>query len=261
MSGISTDSDMDLPNPATQKGKNIVQDKIGQIRHFWEQRASEYGSRSTATLGERFLRQLEIKTMIKVIEHYGSSRVLDVGCGNGYSTRIFAQKCSEVDFYGIDYSPKMVECAKEYESKNLHFAFGDVLDVDTLPDRQFDLVLTQRCIQNLPTYEMQCQAIHNILDRKAPEGVLALMECSKDGVELLNAVRMRLGRKPIEGIEPWHNNFLVDANMIQDWGATIVHFSSTYMFLTRVISSRLARIGYVLPAIGKFGYDKLYLIK
>ena len=87
------------------------------------------------------------------------------------------------------------------------------------------------------------------------------MECSKDGVRQLNELRVRLGREPIENIKPWHNNFLFDQKMTDDFGAHIIHFSSTSMFLSKIVDDGLARIGYFLPAIGKFGYDKLYVIK
>ena len=39
---------------------------------------------------------------------------------------------------------------------------------------------------------------------------MLMMECSKDGVGQLNGLRRRLGLKPIEGIEPWHNAFMRD---------------------------------------------------
>ena len=85
------------------------------------------------------------------------------------------------------------------------------------------------------------------------------MECSKDGVRQLNNLRRKLGKKEIENIEPWHNNFFVDANLTKDFGAKIIHFSSTYMFFTKLVE-RFHKLSY-LPPIGNFGYDKLYIVK
>jgi hypothetical protein len=64
----------------------------------------------------------------------------------------------------------------------------------------------------------------------------------------------------LDNIEPWHNNFFRDTALVDDFGARVVHFTSTYMFISKVISSRFSRLGYLLPQIGKFGYDKLYII-
>ena len=145
--------------------------------------------------------------------------------------------------------------------KGFPFLVGDVLQIETLPEDKFDLILTQRCLQNLPDYESQYEAINNLLERKSGQGMLCLMECSKDGVEQLNTLRSRLGMSPIEGIEPWHNNFFHDHQLIDDFNARIVHFSSTYMFLSKVVSPVFSRMGYLLPSLGKFGYDKIYLIQ
>ncbi len=238
-----------------------MEDRTAKIKKFWDTRANEYGSDWKATLGEKYLRLLEIKTMIKLIRHYQPLRVMDVGCGNGYSTRMYAHKFPSTQFIGVDYSEEMIKNAKRISAQNCEFYVGDVLKLDSLPDGVFDLIITQRCLQNLVDYESQQKAINNLKVKKSHKGILLLMECSKDGVKQLNDLRLKFGREPLENIEPWHNNFIIDRNLIKDFGANIIHFSSTYMFLSKVISSRLASLAYLLPSMGKFGYDKLYFIK
>ena len=120
--------------------------------------------------------------------------------------------------------------------------------------------MTQRCLQNLPDWIRQSQAIANLLSVKSARGQLLLMECSKDGVEQLNCVRAQFGQDPIEGIEPWHNCFMQDIRMIDDFGAAVDCFASTYMFLAKVIHKKWSYVARYLPAIGRFGYDRLYVI-
>jgi len=231
-----------------------------EIKKFWDDKAKTHGEDWTATLGEQYLRLLEVKTMTRLIRRYGPRNVLDVGCGNGYSTKIYARRFPRIQFVGIDYSEKMIFHARKSQIQNCSFSVGDVLLFDSFPNGQFDLIISQRCLQNLVDYETQSMAIRNMLRKKSPRGILILMECSKDGVEQLNRTRMKFAKQAIEGIEPWHNTFLVDQKMIQDFGARIAHFSSTYMFLSKIIDPRLSFLGYALPAVGKFGYDKLYQI-
>ena len=164
-------------------------------------------------------------------------------------------------FFGLDFSEEMIANALINTPSNCTFVVGDVLNLTTYPEGLFDLILTQRCLQNLPDYPTQYIAIGNLLSKKSHDGRLLLMECSKDGVEKLNRLRQKLGRRPIEDIEAWHNHFMTDNDLINDFRAEIVHFSSTYMFLSKVIHPRLSSFAWLLPAIGTFGYDKLYIIQ
>jgi len=240
-----------------------MDEKTKKIKDFWDERADKWGAVWPATLAERWLRMTEIKTIMKYIQRRKPKSVLDIGCGNGFSTKEYARKFPMIKFFGLDYSEKMIEHAKKEPVDNCHFVVGDVLDPDSFPAGKFDIVTTQRCIQNLPDYESQAMAINNLRAKKSPDGVLLLMECSRDGVAQLNTLRMKLRMKPIENIMPWHNNFLTDQKVIDDFGAKIEYFSSTYMFLAKVLPlhPRLWVIGYLLPPIGKFGYDRLYIIK
>lgn len=233
------------------------------IKEFWDDRADTWGAAWQATLGERWLRMREIKTIVKYIRRRKPKRVLDVGCGNGFSTKIYARKFPEIEFVGLDFSEKMISHSKKEPVKNCTFIVGDVLAFDSFPPGEFDIVSTQRCIQNLPDYQSQVKAINNLRAKKSPDGILLLIECSRDGVAQLNSFRQRLGMKPYENIMLWYNNFLNDQDIIRDFGAQIEYISSTYIFVAKVLClhPRLWPIGYFLPPVGKFGYDRLYVIQ
>lgn len=235
--------------------------KLTDIKKFWDEQAQECGTDFRATLKEKHLRFLEIKTMKQFIRKYQPNRVLDAGCGNGYSTRAFAEAFPEIQFTGIDYSESMIAESAKHTRGNLHFLLGDVTDLSSLPRTEFDLVITQRCIQNLPDYPTQRVAIDNLRSLRSPKGVLLLMECSKEGVRQLNMMRTKFGKTALDNIEAWHNTFLDDTKLYADYAVTVVYFSSTYMFLTKVISQRLALPASLLPAFGNFGYDRIYKIE
>jgi SAM-dependent methyltransferase len=235
--------------------------RINEIQEFWDKRANQFGTRSQATLGEKYLRQIEIDVMVRMIRSLKPARVLDVGCGNGYSTKIYARQFPNVEFVGIDYSVEMIKFACIDNVDNCSFTVSDILDIESFPPGEFDLVFTQRCVQNLPEYSLQKSAIQNLIDKKNQRGMIVMMECSSNGVEQMNAWRRVLFKKKLEGIEPWHNKFLVDETLQADFDADIKCFCSTYMFLTRVVWPRLGVLGYWLPQVGNFGYDKMYILK
>ena len=233
----------------------------GDIRAFWDKRAREFGEGGEATLREKYLRRLEIKTILRAIRQIHPVTVLDMGCGNGFATKVYARQFPQMRFVGVDFSEEMILQANRTPVPNCVFVAGDVLDPGSIPDGPYDMIITQRCLQNIPETQSQIRAIYNLIAKRSPGGVLCLIECSKDGVKLLQNWRRRLGRKPLDDVEPWHNNFVIDKSLIDGFGATVVHFSSSYMILTKLVHPKLAPLGYLFPSIGTFGYDKLYVIR
>src|SRR5436309_8103654 len=71
-------------------------------------------------------------------------KVLDLGCGDG-TTALPAAKLG-ADVLGIDIAPNLVEAgnrrAAEQGLTNLKFQEGDASNLDQLPDKSFDLVIS-----------------------------------------------------------------------------------------------------------------------
>ena len=123
-----------------------------EIKKFWNLRALEYGEIQEATLPEIAVRQLEIKEIRQYIGD--GQKIADIGCGNGYTTIILA-KNFDSSFYGIDYAKNMIKYAKKNVIRdsnsfdNLYFDVQDCMNLK-FDDEYFDVVYTERCIQNLP---------------------------------------------------------------------------------------------------------------
>src|SRR5437016_8478865 len=156
-------------------------DSFAKIRSFWDDRARQFGADGRATLRETHLRDLEIKTMRAKIARLRPRNVLDVGCGNGFSTRHYAAAFPEIQFIGIDFSPEMIRHARSNVPLNCAFQIANVLEPTSLPQGPFDLIITQRCLQTLPDWSTQNPAIANLNALRARSSSLLLMECSKDG--------------------------------------------------------------------------------
>ena len=84
---------------------------LDRIRAFWDERARQFGTDGRATLRETHLREVEVRTMMRWIARQRPTRVLDVGCGNGWSTRQYARAFPQTEFVGIDFSGEMIRCA------------------------------------------------------------------------------------------------------------------------------------------------------
>jgi ubiquinone/menaquinone biosynthesis C-methylase UbiE len=238
------------------------------IKSFWDRRAREHKMDCTATLGEVALREIEINAISKYLKD--GTTVLDVGCGNGYSTLRFAER-HEIQISGIDFSEEMINFSEQSLKRSastlkgsVSFSVQDVLSLD-FPENSFDIVITERCLQNLSSWELQCKAIINISRVLKPSGLFLMNECSVTGVDVLVKTMNLFGKEAPQGIIPWHNLFFSDSQLINDPEIRkhliflqINNHSSLYMLITRLFP-RLGRIRHILPNLGSFSYDKLYV--
>ncbi|WP_336515559.1 class I SAM-dependent methyltransferase [Pollutibacter soli] len=75
---------------------------------------------------------------------------LDIGCGEGYNTRILASKAKAVD--AIDISPMFIGFAKEQELAEplgIRYAVASATQLP-FPDQHFDFIVSQMCMMDLP---------------------------------------------------------------------------------------------------------------
>lgn len=249
------------------------------IQSFWLDQAKKFGIKQDASWSD-----LLVQREIKIISQHLSKgdKVLDVGCANGYSSMQIATN-KNINLLGIDYVSSMIKNAN-YSRKDLpalmkkriKFQRGNVLKLG-FADKTFDKVISIRCICNMSTWEDQQKALMGIWKVIKSEGTLLLSEPSKQGLANLNKLGDRFGLKQITA--PWHNLYLDEEKLIEFikpyFNLKIEHFSSMYYLFSRVLyrffmnddSSKLKRdsffnkLGITLPSIGKFGVQRLYVLK
>lgn len=166
-------------------------DPIERIKKFWEDQAlNDELPEDLVTHRDKNQRLLEIETLLSYLPY--NQYILDIGCGNGFSTAIFSKQAKKI--VGIDYSEAMIERAqKEFGYlSNIEFKVQDVLNWE-FPDRHFDVVISQRCLINLGTWENQQKALLNITKVLKPGGFFFLQEGTRQGREKLNQTREIFG--------------------------------------------------------------------
>jgi Nodulation protein S (NodS). len=151
----------------------------------------------------------------------------------------------------------------------------DILNLNEVQD-QFDLVYTERVIINLSDWYTQRRAIENVFQLLKPGGAFIMCENSQNGLNDINELRLAVGLEPYQA--PWHNRYLVDAEIqqIEFPGVTletIDYYSSTYYLLSRVVNAWMAqqegeepkyespinKLALKLPAIGNFGQGRIWV--
>jgi SAM-dependent methyltransferase len=259
-----------------------------QIKEYWEGRAKSYGGAPAATTEDTFLRELEIATLIRTLRELDvpqTARVLDVGCGDGYSTIRIAEALPKMSFLGIDYSEGMMSLAGRRLAacpeltNRVSFMVGDVEELEAVcAGVTYGAVISDRCLINLDSLENQFRAIAQIAKCTAGGGFYIAIENFIEGHENMNAARREVGLPPIP--VRWHNLYFREYEFVRATSPffrdiTFSDFSSSYYFATRVIYSAMCqmrgetpdynheihRLSVRLPPFGEFSPIRMAVLR
>lgn len=212
---------------------------------FWNSRAN---LGALAGTNDYQLKQLEMQTLSGYISD--GQRVLDLGCGSG-TTAFFLSENKSLEITGMDFSPEMVKEANQERDLrgisplHLNFAVQDIRKLNELRAAQtkpYDIVITERVLINLETWEEQKNAIREIIKLLRPGGIYLMCENLRNGLDNLNTMRISVGLEPI--VSPWHNRYLEQDEVAEIDFAELVEyrdFTSVYYLCSRVINAWLAR--------------------
>jgi ubiquinone/menaquinone biosynthesis C-methylase UbiE len=259
-----------------------------EIKKYWETRASENKNNVAATTNDVYLRELEIRTFCNQLEKTGlikGQNVLDIGCGDGYTTLNVARNFPDVEFIGVDYAENMIANAQRslqtdfQQLKNVKFKVADATNIsESFDASSFDVILTDRCLINLKDAAIQYQTIKQICSLLKSTGLYLAIENFVEGNNNLNEARKQMGLNEIP--IRWHNLFFKEDEFIdtvKPWFSSVkfIEFSSAYYFATRVIYSAICKlqnaepdylndihkISIDLPVYGKFSPIRLIKLK
>lgn len=208
------------------------------ILKLYKSEAEKHRDAGTSTIQDTRTRQLEMEALFSYLRD--GLRVLEVGCGNGYVAEALIQKFN-IDLDAFDFSHDMIAIAKTRKIQNangrVNFSQGDIVKLDAR--EQYDLIFSERCIQNLISWEDQKVALGNVVRALKPSGVYIMLESFWTGLNNLNAARRELDLEEIP--ESWHNRFFVEDQTKQHMesiGCRYVdqnRFLSGYYFGSRVL--------------------------
>ena len=135
--------------------------------YHWEQIGFNIFKRNTFVLG-RYHNMISLAK--NEINDLKDKQVLDVGCGDGVLSYLFAKEDAKVS--GIDYSDIAIEFAKEKtKGLNINFQQGSAYELP-FEDNSFDIVISSDVIEHLEDVEKYLSEINRVV--KSTEGIIII---------------------------------------------------------------------------------------
>lgn len=116
--------------------------------------------------------------LVRAVGQVRGKRVLDMGCGEGSSTRIFAEAGAEMT--GVDFSEVMIKAALEEEERNrlgIRYIIADAANLSMLETESFDIAFCYMAIMDIADFEGAIAEAARVLKRGGRLEVVMVHPC------------------------------------------------------------------------------------
>jgi len=130
---------------------------------FYDLSANQWWDKNSKIYALYYLNQPRFQFFDRYIPQWQGLKVLDVGCGGGFSCEFLAKKGSIT--YGIDSSAKCIEAAQKHRYKNSLDINYKVGVAEKLPyqDNTFDVVICVDVLEHVSDYYQVVSEIYRVL--------------------------------------------------------------------------------------------------
>ncbi len=98
-------------------------------------------------------------------------RVFDAGCGTGYGSHYLAKQGAK-SVIGVDFGADAIRfCKRNFRSWRLKFRRMDLANIEGLPAKAFDLIITSNALEHVPDVENFFRSAHELIK---PGGTLVV---------------------------------------------------------------------------------------
>ncbi len=164
-----------------------------------------------------------VRQVLEQLEIGSSERILDLGCGNGWATRLLAKAGAGTSAVGVDASPEMIKRAEELHSFTIRARYEqghfESLEFD---DKFFDRAFSMEALYYAIDLDKALSELLRVLKRGAPADIV--INCFRE-----HALSHR-----------WSELLGVDMNLLSEgeWGTRFQDAGFSEVATARVLDSR-----------------------
>ena len=222
------------------------------IREHYSLVAAAEGESSSSTMADKFVRDFETRIILDFLSAAVANpanklsrpegvieppKVIDVGCGNGFTLETIKKRMPALDCVGVEYN----DALRAIASKRAPVIPGDIRDLSTikLEHEMADAIICQRVIINLLDPKDQLLALKNIIALAKPGASLLFIETFQRGLDNLNSARAEFSLSPIPPAVhnlPLAERFFESPYLKADYSSVAkINALSTHFFVSRVL--------------------------
>ncbi len=116
---------------------------------------------------------IRMPAFLQSFGNVAGKHLLDLGCGDGYYSRLFAEKGATVT--GVDFSETFIDLAKQREAENplgVTYVQGNIASMPFLPDESIDMAIADMVFVTIPTQEAYIKSIGEVFRILKKGGVI-----------------------------------------------------------------------------------------
>jgi ubiquinone/menaquinone biosynthesis C-methylase UbiE len=139
-----------------------------EAAQYWDRNAEAWTALARAGF-DIYRDYLNTPAFFEILPEIKNLSGLDIGCGEGYNTRLLAARGARLK--GIDISEKFIENAKQAERDdplNIEYSVASATDLP-FENNQFDFVTSFMCLMDIPDHAKALQEAYRVLK---PNGFL-----------------------------------------------------------------------------------------
>jgi ubiquinone/menaquinone biosynthesis C-methylase UbiE len=232
------------------KIKQTIQYRNYDSSTYWKNRAKCDGQSSVLWKNENF-NKLYREKQKKIIAQYLNKiniKVLDIGCGTGYVSKMMVDINPNINIDAVDFDEMIIEAKKRNSHNNIHYISSSAENYYD-KDKQYDLVLSSGCFSAIRDIEKLEKAIHNTALMTKNNGIVLMIDPfhkwnylarvkynSKDVEKYMNSLGFKLMEKSGVIFWPYRDKY-ANSNLSMDElrdkfenGEKILHFLGSHLW-------------------------------
>lgn len=124
----------------------------------------------------RLMLRFEVRKLRQMSPVGNIERALEIGCGEGRSTKNIVRYFKPKSIDAIDLDPKMIQRAKKNNnSSGINFSQGDASKLSSIEDNTYDVIFDCGVIHHIPNWQDCLQELYRVLK---PGGYLHIEDLS-----------------------------------------------------------------------------------